>query len=124
MGSHCNLASSQYLFLSSFKESIRMRGLLAILTLAVLAVVVSSQGGPVYDEYKRIHCPYFFPNTKNYVAGRLNETVHRLQGDYFSIRAGVDAALDKVVAAQAAACLTIGKLIAGATATAAPVATT
>merc|ERR1712002_34238 len=122
MGVTAKYLASHYLFLSSIKESIRMRGLLAVLTLAVLAVAVSSQGGPVCDEYKRIHCPYFFPDTKNYVAGRLNETVHNLQGDYFSIRAGVDAALDKVVAAQAAACLTIGKLIADATA--APAATT
>merc|ERR1712002_252778 len=115
MGVTAKYLASHYLFLSSIKESIRMRGLLAVLTLAVLAVAVSSQSGPVYDEYKRIHCPYFFPDTKNYVAGRLNETVFHLEGDFFPIRSAIDAALDKVVAAQASACLTIGKLIAGAT---------
>merc|ERR1711896_68569 len=102
-----------YLFNSFFLHlKLTMRGL-AVVTLALLAVVAYSQDGPVFDEYKRIHCNYLFPNTKNFVAGRLNETVHRLEGNFFGIRAGVDAALDKVVAAQAAACLTIGKLIAG-----------
>merc|ERR1711931_483375 len=99
-------------FLLHLKLKLTMRGL-AVVTLALLAVVAYSQDGPVFDEYKRIHCNYLFPNTKNYVAGRLNETVNRLEGNYFGIRAGVDAALDKVVAAQAAACLTIEKLIAG-----------
>merc|ERR1711931_112150 len=65
-----------------------MRGL-AVVTLALLAVVAYSQDGPVFDEYKRIHCNYLFPNTKNFVAGRLNETVHRLEGNFFGIRQGV-----------------------------------
>merc|ERR1712121_274244 len=109
MGSH--LVNILPLLVSFFVNlKISMRGL-AIITLVVLAVAVSSQ--PVFDEYKRIHCSYLFPDTKNYVAGRLNETVNHLEGKYFGIRAGVDAALDKVVAAQASACLTIGKLIAG-----------
>merc|ERR1712168_1445039 len=113
MGSH-RIASYSVLTSVSASSSIkiRMRGL-DILTWALMAVVVSSQDGPVYDEYKRIHCSSIFPNTKNYVAGRLNETVNHLEGNYFGIRAGVDAALDTVVAAQAAACLTIEKLIAG-----------
>merc|ERR1739838_921723 len=109
---------SLLLFLSSFiKKPATMKGL-AVLALVVLAVAITAQ--PVYDESKRIHCPYFFPDTKNYVSGRLNETIHNMEGAYFGIRAGVYAALDKVVAAQAAACITIGDLIASVDTTAAP----
>merc|ERR1712002_990961 len=78
----------------------------------LLAAFVYIQAQPVYDEMKRVKCPYMFPNTKNYVKQRLNETVFHLEGNYFGIMGAIDAALESVVAAEVKACLAIGAMIA------------
>merc|ERR1712080_306539 len=95
-----------------------MRGLtvmsLAVLAVAVMSTFINHDEGPVYDSFTRVHCPYLFPNTKTLAAGRLNETIFHLEGQYFNIRAEIAAALDKVVSAQTDACIEIGKIIANA----------
>merc|ERR1712080_806817 len=95
-----------------FTRKITMRGLVVI-TLAVLLLIASSEAKISYSEIKGINCPFLFPDTKHFVAGRLNETISGLGTDYWSIRSGIDAALDTVVDAQVTACETIGKAIAG-----------
>jgi len=78
----------------------------------LLAALVTVQAQPVYDEGKRVICPYMFPDTANYVNQRLNETVFHLEGPNFHLMAAIDAALEKVVATEVTACLAIGKLVA------------
>ena len=99
-----------------------MRGLIAAAALLLALAAVSSQ--PIYDESKVLICPNLFPNSKTYANSRLNETLHHLTGDYFGIRDAIDAQLDTVVKAEAAACLKIMGLIASVTAAPPPAVTT
>ena len=65
----------------------------------------------IYDQDSLIYCDQLFPDHKSFIKSRLNESVYHLEGAYIKLLDPIDAILQTVVDAEAAACIKIKELV-------------